>query len=100
MPRMKTTPHIDKLPGKMTPAQLVDWRKAHGFSQQDAAAMLGMSRRPYQYLEGGETRGGFRPPTIPRTVELAIKGLDVELRLLRYRAGGRSLVELRAAAGG
>jgi transcriptional regulator with XRE-family HTH domain len=83
MPKMHSTPHIDQIPGTWKPEQLVAWRKSHGFSQADAGNLLGISRRTYQHYEKGDTRGGFSLPTLPRLVELAIKGLDGELRYLR-----------------
>ena len=98
MPRMQSTPHIDPIPGTMKPGELISWRKGHGFSQADACALLGISRRTYQHYELGNTRGGFSLPRLPRIVELAIRGLDVELRVLKMRAGGLSLAEMKAEA--
>lgn len=69
----------------MTPGALAEWRRGHGLSQRDAAHMLGIALRPYQYHEKGETRGGFRPPWVPRWLELATKGLDMELRVNKLR---------------
>jgi transcriptional regulator with XRE-family HTH domain len=39
----------------MTPEDLVRWRERMGWSQVEAAAALGMSRRAYQHLEAGTT---------------------------------------------
>jgi transcriptional regulator with XRE-family HTH domain len=88
---MKSTPHIQRIPARMTPAELIAWRKQHGFSQEDAGNMLGVARRTYLHYERGDTRGGYKQPTVPRLVELAIKGLDAELRIVKYRMGQRSL---------
>lgn len=72
-------------PSTMTPADLLAWRKGHGFTQRDAAYRLGMTLRPYQYHEAGTTRGGFKIPRIPRTIELATMGLDMALRVAKLR---------------
>lgn len=91
MPRLKSTPHIDKIPSTMTPADLVAWRKGHGFSQEDAANLLGIARRTYLHLERGNTRGGYKLKNIPRRDALAVRGLDSELRILKFRLGRRTL---------
>ena len=96
MPRMKTSPKIAKIPPSMTPADLLAWRKGHGLSQEDACNMLGISRRPYQYAEKGVTQAGYRLPTVSRILELAVKGLDAELRLVRHRLGVRTLAEINS----
>ena len=46
--------------------------------QRDAAALLGVAVRTYLYIERGKTRGGYTRITIPRYIELAVKGLDCE----------------------
>lgn len=56
----------------MTPANLNDWQRRHGFTRAQAAARLGISRRMYQYYAAGE-----RP--IPRTVELATRAINAGL---------------------
>jgi transcriptional regulator with XRE-family HTH domain len=99
MPRMKTTPHIQRIPATMAPTDLLAWRKSHGLSQEDASNLLGMARRPYQYLEQGKTQAGMRLPKIPRLIELATKGLDMELRVIRMKLGTRSLAEIKASEG-
>jgi DNA-binding XRE family transcriptional regulator len=75
------------IPSSMAPADLRAWRKGHCLTQPDACKLLGISLRPYQHAENGNTRGGFKVPKVPRLIELATKGLDVELRLVRYRMG-------------
>jgi transcriptional regulator with XRE-family HTH domain len=55
----------------MTPDDLVRWRERMGWSQIDAAAALGMSRRAHQHLEAGTTSRGRSLQTIPKLVELA-----------------------------
>jgi DNA-binding XRE family transcriptional regulator len=50
-------------------AQLHDWRKARGLTQEDAASALGISMRMIAYYEAG------RYP-IPKTITLARIGLD------------------------
>ena len=74
-----------QIPASMKPADLRNWRKGHGYTQPEAARLLGLSPRTYTYHETGTTRAGYRVPTVPRLVELAIKGLDAELRLVKYR---------------
>lgn len=87
MPKMDTTPHLAApVRATMTPAQLIEWRQGHGLSQQDAAHLLGMALRPYQYREAGATRGGYRVPRVDRLIELATKGLDMELRVAKMLA--------------
>jgi hypothetical protein len=44
------------------------------WSQEKAAAELGVSWRAYKYLEAGRTTYGARPE-VPRTVELACAAL-------------------------
>ena len=61
MPKLFTTPHLDRpTPATTTPTDLFRWRKEHGFSQRDAAFLLGWGLRPYQYQEAGTTRDGYR----------------------------------------
>jgi len=83
---------LEPVQGTWTPAQLKEWRRSRGLNQVSAAALLGMARRPYQYAERGKTRGGYVVITIPRQLELAVKGLDWELGVDRLPD-----LELRAA---
>lgn len=55
----------------MTPDELKQWREAMGWTLVQAAAMLGIGLRAYNYLEEGVTSGGNPRQTIPRVVELA-----------------------------
>ena len=76
----------------MTPVDLRAWRKSRGLIQRDAAALLGIVRRTYLYLERGKTRAGGVIATVPRQIELAVKGLDFEMGAHRLQDQ-----ELRAA---
>ena len=55
----------------MTAAELVAWRNQLGWSLDEAARQLGISRRAYVYLEAGLTSRGRNMPFIPRMTELA-----------------------------
>lgn len=83
---------LEPVQGTWTPTQLREWRRSRGINQMSTAALLGMARRPYQYAERGKTRSGYILITIPRQLELAVKGLDTELG-----AGHLSDDELRIA---
>lgn len=63
----------------MTPAELKVWRKQRGLIQRDAGALLGISKRTYNALETGINRGTALI-TVPRTIELATRGLDDEMK--------------------
>jgi transcriptional regulator with XRE-family HTH domain len=63
----------------MTPDKLRQWRKARGLTQNNLAALLGLSRSAYIYLEKGDPRRKDKSLTIPRTAELALMGLDSEV---------------------
>jgi transcriptional regulator with XRE-family HTH domain len=96
---------IDPIQGKMTPAELRAWRRSRGLIQRAAAALLGVARRTYQYAERGKTRGSNVLITVPRQLELAVKGLDVEMGATRLSdqelraAYSRIVVSLEDAAG-
>lgn len=86
MPKLFTTPKLaGPVSSAMTPEALRAWRAGHGFSQKDAAHYLGMAPRDYQYRESGRTRNNYRMPFVERWIELATKGLDMELRLAKLR---------------
>lgn len=68
------------LPGIMTRDQLRHWRKERGLTQVNLASLLGLSRSAYLYLENGDRRRPNASPTLPRTVELALRGLDSEIK--------------------
>lgn len=55
----------------MTPEEFKRWRKALGFSQERAAAALGMSRSMVVNYEAGKRREDGRLVEIPRVVALA-----------------------------
>lgn len=62
----------------MTPEQFKSWRKHMGWSQQEAADHLGVSKGSIQLYERGEREG--RPVEIPKTVELACAALALGIR--------------------
>jgi DNA-binding XRE family transcriptional regulator len=68
----------------MTPTDLVQWRERLGWSQEEAARQLGIGRRTYIYLEGGQTSRGKAIDFIPRLTELACAELE-----RRHRKAGR-----------
>ena len=53
----------------MTPADFVDWRKRLGYVQDEAAGILGLSRRTIVSYERGEV-------AVPRSVELACEAVE------------------------
>ena len=53
----------------MEAKQLKAWRKALGLGQKEAAEVLGLKRRIFQYYEKGERDG--RAVKTPKTVRLA-----------------------------
>ena len=55
------------------------WRKKNGFSQQEAANMLGLKRRMIQYYEKGKK--GDKIIQIPKYIELACEGLDLKSKI-------------------
>lgn len=64
----------------MTPDDVRRWRKARGLTQNNLAALLGISRSAYIYLEKGDPRRKDKSLTIPRMAELAFRGLDVWMK--------------------
>ena len=64
----------------MTRDELRRWRKERGITQHNLAALLGISRSAYLYLENGDKRLHVISSTVPRSAELALKGLDEEIR--------------------
>lgn len=94
----------------MTPDDFKAWRLALGFSQQEAADRLGISRGSVENYERGHRREDRRPVEIPLTVdrscqvvaleEAAARG-DVNLLTGEQRARVLRLGEmLRARAAG
>jgi len=56
----------------MTPHSFREWRKGLGYSQQEAADALGISRSSVELYEAGRRRGAdARPVEIPKTIALA-----------------------------
>lgn len=53
----------------MTAKQLLKWQSVRGFSDEDAAAAVGVKLRQYQNLRRGTSR-------ISRTMELLIKAME------------------------
>jgi DNA-binding XRE family transcriptional regulator len=101
----RSTLVLEPIQGKMTPAELRAWRRSRGLIQSAAAALLGLGRRTYLYAERGKTKEGRILTTIPRQLELAVKGLDAEFGVERlpeheWRAAySRAVVILEDAAG-
>lgn len=60
----------------MTPEQLKSWRLSRGLTQFDAATLLGVKERYYQYAEAGCTSAGKVIAVIPPRIELAIIKAD------------------------
>lgn len=60
-----------KAQGKDEAVALQDWRLRHGFTQQQGADALGISRRMLNYYESGNR-------AVPRTVLLASRGWEAE----------------------
>ena len=58
----------------MTAAELVAWRNQLGWSLDEAARQLGISRRAYVYLEAGVTSRGRKMPFIPRVIRRSSTG--------------------------
>jgi DNA-binding XRE family transcriptional regulator len=83
---------LEPIQGTWTPLDLRQWRKSRGLIQPAAAALLGIAKRTYLYAERGKKRGGYVVTTIPRQLELAVKGLDAE-----FGADRLSDLELRLA---
>jgi len=54
----------------MTATELVACRDQLGWSLTEAAEQLGITRRAYIYLEGGESSSGRKIEFIPRSYEL------------------------------
>ena len=55
------------------------WRKKHGFSQQQAADVLGLKRRMIQYYEKGKK--GDKIIQIPKYIQLACEGFDLKNKI-------------------
>ena len=59
----------------MTPDQFRQWRKGMGWTQDQAAHALDISKSSVGNFEAGKRREDGRPVTIPRTVALACAAL-------------------------
>lgn len=57
------------------PQSLLEWRKAHGYTQAQAAALLGISAPGYHTFEHGQRHP--RPAALKRIVK--ITGVPVEV---------------------
>ena len=55
------------------------WRKKNGFSQQQAADVLGLKRRMIQYYEKGKK--GDKIIQIPKYIQLACEGFDLKNKI-------------------
>ena len=55
------------------------WRKKNGFSQQQAADVLGLKRRMIQYYEKGKK--GDKIIKIPKYIQLACEGFDLKNKI-------------------
>ena len=64
----------------MTPADFKSWRKRLGFSQADAARVLGISVSRIADYETGIKRGTDRPAPIPKHIALACAAVALGLR--------------------
>ncbi|SFU23291.1 helix-turn-helix transcriptional regulator [Mesorhizobium sp. YR577] len=55
----------------MTADDFKEWRRAMGFSREEAAYALGLSKPTIENYESGRRRGSNRPVVIPKPVALA-----------------------------
>ena len=62
----------------MTPQQFRSWRSAMGWTQQQAADALGMSKSTVELYESGKRRDNNQPVEIPKVVALACAALRTE----------------------
>lgn len=62
----------------MTGKQLQRWRDARELSIDEAAQLLGVSRRTIYYLEAGLTSNGRTRRYVPKYIELAVAALSRE----------------------
>ncbi len=63
----------------MTPADLKAWRKRMGYTQQEAAAALGMSAAGYQQLESGRNKGTGKQFAPDKRTALACAAIEAGL---------------------
>jgi transcriptional regulator with XRE-family HTH domain len=64
----------------MTPYEFKNWRTAMGFTQDEAADVLGLSKATITNYESGRRREDGREVVIPLTVALACAALICELK--------------------
>jgi len=64
----------------MTPETFISWRKKMGWTQQEAADALHLSREAIGQYETGRRRGTDKPYPIPHTVGLAMAALAAGLK--------------------
>ncbi|MBB2964668.1 helix-turn-helix domain-containing protein [Methylobacterium sp. R2-1] len=62
----------------MTPDDFKAWRLALGFSQQEAADRLGVSRGSVENYERGHRREDHRPVEIPLPIERSCQAVALE----------------------
>ena len=62
----------------MTPAALREWRETQGYSQADAALMLGVNLRTLQDLEQGRSPSSALWGPIQRVIDLLGKIDEIE----------------------
>jgi len=64
----------------MTPEQFKAWRDQEGFTQDEAADVLGISKGSVRNYELGSRREDGRAVTIPKTVALACAAVSAGLQ--------------------
>ncbi len=64
----------------MAPEEFRTWRERMGWTQEETAAQLGISRRMTIAYEKGE-QGKNRPSPIPRSIFLATQALELKPEL-------------------
>ena len=65
----------------MTFHELKTWRERHGFSQSQAASVLGISITDVENYERDEHRDPGKPSTIPKAIQRACDSFDRKNRL-------------------
>ena len=63
----------------MEKEQFKKWRKKNGFSQAEAANVLGLKRRMIQYYEKGKK--GEKDIQIPKYIKLACEAIELKKKL-------------------
>jgi transcriptional regulator with XRE-family HTH domain len=60
----------------MTFHELKTWRERHGFTQSQAASVLGISNSDIEHYERNENRNQGKPSTIPKAIQRACDSFD------------------------